>query len=113
MKMRYSIALDKFGANRIPGKATFYIDFTVDKLNRVIKFVNGSLLKNKTSLPLYCLRYDQIPKLLDKEALRIEPGDVLPVKKSGYIQLSLNGNTYTHMTPVSQLDTSSEVKAES
>lgn len=66
MKLRYSFPLDKFGVNRIPGKPGYYMDFSVDELNRVIKFVNGSLIKNSTGVPLYCLRYDKIPKPIDK-----------------------------------------------
>ena len=89
------------------------MDFSVQNLNRVIKFVNGSLLKNKTSVPIYCLRYDKIPKPIDKEAIKIQPGDVLPVKKQGYIQLSLNGNTYTHMTQVNDMKKLHEIRAES
>lgn len=38
------------------------MDFTVDQLNRVIKFVNGALIKNNTKITFYCLRYDSIPK---------------------------------------------------
>lgn len=51
----------------------YYVDFSADKLNRVIKIVNGSLLKNNTKSTLYCLRYDKVPKLIDQKPLLLEP----------------------------------------
>lgn len=56
---RYSVNLEKFGLVTVSGLEDIHLDFRMDKLSRVLSFVNYLTIKNATFTQIYCLRYNE------------------------------------------------------
>lgn len=55
----YQTSVERFGYVCVPGLIDLHLEFQIDKLNRVICFVDRLTIKNSTSTKIYCMRYNE------------------------------------------------------
>ena len=55
----FNISLEHYGIVRIPGMKNYYVEFKIDKLNRIVRFIGAMVIKNCTSSGLYLAIYNQ------------------------------------------------------
>jgi hypothetical protein len=56
---KLSMGLEHNGLVSIPGQKNYYVEFKVEKLNRIIRFIGQRVLMNCTTSKLYCAIYNR------------------------------------------------------
>ena len=62
---KFTVGLEKFGLITVPNLSGMHLDFRMEKLNRVISFVNNCVIKNATFSPIYCIRYNEKKEIVE------------------------------------------------
>lgn len=93
-------------------KWSYFLEYKIDKLNRIIRFMGSNILKNCTSSGLYVNLFNKNKEKLG-ETVFVESGKLIPVFAAGGFQVSLNNNTWTHMGIPSYINDPADLKAES
>lgn len=78
----------------MPGLDDIHLDFKMDKLNRILCFVNSLVIKNATYSKLYCIRYNEKKEPIEENIL-MEPGDIISIEKEWYVKFSFNLKSFT------------------
>lgn len=91
--------MDHYGTLRI-GETLFYIQFDVDKLSRVIRFIPRQMIQNKMYKPLYIRRIGNVPNVPRK----FEVGDLIPLDSIESFSISISGTSYTKEVLVSDVN---------
>jgi hypothetical protein len=88
----YTYGMDHYGTLKITG-TVYMIQFDIQKLSRVIRFLSASMLHNKLFQAIYVRRYGNNVKDVPT---RFEVGDYVPLDNIDSFSISFSGNSYTH-----------------
>ena len=92
--------MDHYGTLKI-GQSKYFIQFDIEKLSRVIRFLSPLMIKNKLFQAIYVKRRGYFVENVPK---KFQVGDLIPLDNVEAFSISMSGNSWTHEYDVKRKD---------
>jgi hypothetical protein len=97
----FKVSLEHYGVINI-NSTYYYIEFKVDKLNRIIRFLSDTVIQNELTHTLYVKRYFK-NGIVDADDLVIEKKQMLALDNVKEIQISFNQKSYSEKANINNI----------
>lgn len=97
----FKVSLEHYGVINING-TFYYVEFKVDKLNRIIRFLSDTILQNELTHTLYVKRYFR-NGTVDSSDFIIDKKQMLALDDVKDIQISFNRTSYSEKANINNI----------